>query len=184
VPLQYFIQKLKIHSSSLLSWLSALPNPSASIASEHSQLPRFPASHLHLSKWASLRSKRKLYFTFYSATISQSKTNTTSAEEYETLVNKATTPVVVDFFATWCGPCKVVSPVLEKLSNEHTSINFYKVDVDELANVAAENAISAMPTFLFFSAGETKEGEKKTPTQVVKGANPPAIQAGIKAISA
>ncbi|KAJ5875823.1 uncharacterized protein N7529_001407 [Penicillium soppii] len=103
-----------------------------------------------------------------------------TAEEYETLVNKATTPVVVDFFATWCGPCKVVSPVLEKLSNEHTSINFYKVDVDELANVAAENAISAMPTFLFFSAGETKEGEKKTPTQVVKGANPPPSRLALR----
>ncbi|KAJ5098349.1 hypothetical protein N7532_005350 [Penicillium argentinense] len=64
-------------------------------------------------------------------------------------------------------------PVLiEKLSNEYTGIKFFKVDVDKLGEVAAENSISAMPTFLFFKGGEKIE--------TVRGANPPAIQAGIQ----
>jgi thioredoxin 1 len=62
--------------------------------------------------------------------------------------------VVVDFFATWCGPCKRISPYLEKLSEELTDVVFIKVDVDELENVAREQNISAMPTFYLFKNGE------------------------------
>ncbi|KAJ6055077.1 hypothetical protein N7499_006029 [Penicillium canescens] len=65
-------------------------------------------------------------------------------------------------------------PLLEKLSDTHSSVDFYKVDVDELASVAAENGVSAMPTFHFYNKGER--------VQEVKGANPPAIQAGVQAL--
>jgi len=62
--------------------------------------------------------------------------------------------VVVDFFATWCGPCKRIAPTLEKLSQELTDVVFLKVDVDEVSDVASEQNVSAMPTFLFFKKGE------------------------------
>lgn len=62
--------------------------------------------------------------------------------------------VVIDFFATWCGPCKMIAPLLEKFSNEYTSAKFIKVDVDELAEVAQEYSIASMPTILFYKGGK------------------------------
>merc|ERR1711916_217401 len=68
--------------------------------------------------------------------------------------------VLVDFYATWCGPCKRISPVLEELSNNeaYASVKFVKIDVDELEGVAAAAKISAMPTFHVYKDGE-KAGE-------------------------
>ncbi|KAJ8917391.1 hypothetical protein NQ315_002415, partial [Exocentrus adspersus] len=57
--------------------------------------------------------------------------------------------VVIDFFATWCGPCKMISPKLEELSKEYTNILILKVDVDECEDIAMEYNISSMPTFVF-----------------------------------
>merc|ERR1711899_139526 len=56
--------------------------------------------------------------------------------------------VVVDFFATWCGPCKMIAPHLEEMSKD-TSVVFLKVDVDDCEDIAAEYKITAMPTFIF-----------------------------------
>jgi thioredoxin 1 len=80
--------------------------------------------------------------------------------------------VVLDCFATWCGPCKIISPVVEKYSGIYTNAKFFKLDVDEVPDVSQELGIRAMPTFLFFKDGE-KVGE-------VVGANPKAIEAAIK----
>ena len=65
---------------------------------------------------------------------------------------------VIDFFATWCGPCKVLAPKLEQWSREYPGIKFVKVDVDENGEVAQKNNIRAMPTLLFYKNG-VKVGE-------------------------
>ncbi|KAG8733738.1 hypothetical protein FRC10_012154, partial [Ceratobasidium sp. 414] len=67
-------------------------------------------------------------------------------------------PVVVDFWATWCGPCRLISPTFEKLSEVGEGVGFYKVDVDE----------AEMPTFMLF-----KDGSKVAD---MVGANPPALE--------
>ncbi|XP_042367900.1 thioredoxin isoform X2 [Plectropomus leopardus] len=64
--------------------------------------------------------------------------------------------VVVDFTATWCGPCKQISPVFESLSGlpENKNVVFLKVDVDEAEDVSTDCGIQCMPTFIFFKNGE------------------------------
>jgi thioredoxin 1 len=61
--------------------------------------------------------------------------------------------VVIDFFATWCGPCKRIAPAFEKLSESLASIAFFKVDVDESPELVSQFDISAMPTFIFLKDG-------------------------------
>lgn len=62
--------------------------------------------------------------------------------------------IVVDFTATWCGPCRMIGPVFEELSTQFESIIFLKVDVDEVEQVAAACGISAMPTFQVWQGGK------------------------------
>lgn len=62
--------------------------------------------------------------------------------------------VIVDFTATWCGPCKRIKPILEKLSKEYDNVFFCAVDVDENKELMETYKISCMPTFLFFKGGK------------------------------
>lgn len=62
--------------------------------------------------------------------------------------------VVVDLFATWCGPCKMLSPVLDEISEEITTTKFYKVDVDDNEDIAREYNVMSIPTVLVFENGE------------------------------
>lgn len=78
---------------------------------------------------------------------------------------------VVDFYATWCGPCKMIAPLLEKFSTEYSNVNFIKVDVDESGDIAQQYEVSSMPTLIFFKNGEI--------VQKVIGANPSAIKQAI-----
>ena len=61
--------------------------------------------------------------------------------------------VVIDFFATWCGPCKVIAPKFQEFSKLFPAIAFLKVDVDESAELAEKFDIRAMPTFVFLRDG-------------------------------
>jgi thioredoxin 1 len=63
-------------------------------------------------------------------------------------------PVVIDFFATWCGPCKRVAPFFEQLADEYVGVTFLKVDVDESPELTNYCDVSVMPTFLFLKNGK------------------------------
>ncbi|KAI5842998.1 thioredoxin [Morchella snyderi] len=80
--------------------------------------------------------------------------------------------VVLDCYATWCGPCRAIAPKIDQFSIAHTDADFYKVDVDQVASVASDLGVRAMPTFCLF-----KKGEK---IAEIVGANPAAIQAAIE----
>ncbi|KAL3505339.1 hypothetical protein ACH5RR_035180 [Cinchona calisaya] len=62
--------------------------------------------------------------------------------------------VVVDFTASWCGPCRFISPILAEFAKKLPHVIFLKVDVDELKTVAEEHEVDAMPTFIFFKEGK------------------------------
>lgn len=94
----------------------------------------------------------------------------TSASEFNEAV--ASGAVVVDFFATWCGPCKMVAPLLEKLEPKFESIKFLKIDIEEVPEIASEYQVSAVPTFLYFKDGKV--------VNVVRGAAPAKIQQGLE----
>jgi len=61
--------------------------------------------------------------------------------------------VVIDFFAEWCGPCKMISPLVEQLASQLTDVVFLKVDVDQNPEIAATYAVRSMPTFVFIKSG-------------------------------
>lgn len=62
--------------------------------------------------------------------------------------------VLVDFFATWCGPCRMLGPVLEDMANDRDSIDIVKVDIDESMNLARQYGIMSVPTLILFKDGQ------------------------------
>jgi thioredoxin 1 len=79
----------------------------------------------------------------------------TSDAAFETDVLKSDTPVLVDFWAEWCGPCKMIAPVLEEAAGHYEGrIRFAKLNVDENAASAAKFNIRSIPTLLLFNKGE------------------------------
>ena len=76
-----------------------------------------------------------------------------SADEYRGAVEKEDETVVSYITASWCGPCKMIAPVYEALSETHDDMTFLKVDVDELPEVAGSEGVEAVPTFVFYKHG-------------------------------
>ncbi|MCK5433725.1 MAG: thioredoxin [Dehalococcoidales bacterium] len=74
---------------------------------------------------------------------------------FDQIVLQAKTPVVVDFWATWCAPCRMVAPIIDELAEEYSGrISFAKVDVDQNSKIATRYSIMSIPTLLIFKKGE------------------------------
>ncbi len=81
-----------------------------------------------------------------------------SASNFDAEVKKSGTPVLVDFWAEWCGPCRAIAPMLDELAEaSNGKLKIAKVNVDENQDLAAEYGIRAIPTLLIFKGGELKE---------------------------
>ena len=79
-------------------------------------------------------------------------------ENFEDEVLKSDIPVLVDFFATWCGPCKMIAPIVKEIAEEKAGeIKVGKIDVDEQAELALKYGVVSIPTLLLFEDGKVME---------------------------
>jgi thioredoxin 1 len=78
---------------------------------------------------------------------------TITKDNFENEVLKSDKPVLVDFFATWCGPCKALMPTVDEIANEHPEIKVGKIDVDEEMELARQYKVFSVPTLIAFKDG-------------------------------
>ena len=78
-------------------------------------------------------------------------------EEFEEKVLKSEKPVLVDFYATWCGPCKMLVPVLEEIANEHPEYVIAKINVDDEPDLARQFGITSIPALFVIRDGEVTD---------------------------
>ena len=97
------------------------------------------------------------------------------ANEFNNAVSTSGRLIVIDFWASWCGPCKMLSPIMYELSDEMTDVTFYKVNVDEERALASHFGISSIPTVLMIK-------DQKLVSQFVGYADKPTIQARINEV--
>jgi thioredoxin len=81
---------------------------------------------------------------------------TVTDESFETEVLRAQSPVVVDFWAPWCAPCKAIEPALEELDAASEAVEFVKIDIDQNPGVADRYGVLSLPTVMLFEGGEVR----------------------------
>lgn len=79
---------------------------------------------------------------------------TITKENFEAEVLKSAQPVLLDFWAAWCGPCRMLSPIVDEVAEERTDVKVGKVNVDEQPELAAEFGVMSIPTLLLFENGK------------------------------
>lgn len=88
-----------------------------------------------------------------------------SGDEFEREVLKSDAPVLVDFYAPWCGPCKKMAPVLDQFAAETPNVKVVKVDIDEAPRIAKKYRIDSVPTLLVFKNGEVTAEHNRVATR-------------------
>ena len=79
---------------------------------------------------------------------------TITKDNFENEIVKADKPVLVDFWASWCGPCRMISPTIDEIAEEHPEIKVCKINIDDEAELAIRHGVMSVPTLMIFKNGE------------------------------
>ena len=80
-----------------------------------------------------------------------------TSQNFEEEVLKSEKPVLIDFYATWCGPCKILSPIVEEVAKENENVKFVKIDIDKTEDIAMQYQVMSIPTLVLIQNGEEKD---------------------------
>lgn len=75
-------------------------------------------------------------------------------ENFESIVNQADKPVLIDFWATWCGPCRMIAPIIEEIAAQRSDVIVGKIDVDQEIDLALQFRVNSIPTLVLMKQGE------------------------------